>query len=148
QLFRMQKRWRPIFWAEEKGVIAYTVDPLIKRYQAETRIPIARKQFTPKQDKVSRAQSIRGYIAMHGLYVPTKASWYPPFAQELLSSPVAKNDDQVDALAMIGQLLDVMAPPSIAVVREKRIMRPQDFRDYAIAAGDQISDAAWSMKML
>jgi hypothetical protein len=31
-----------------------------------------------------------------------------------LSFPVAKNDDQVDALAMCGQLLDIMAPPIVA----------------------------------
>jgi hypothetical protein len=76
-----------------------------------------------------RAQSIRGYIAMNSLHVPMKAAWYPAFAQELLSFPVAKNHDQVDALASIGWVLDIMVPPKLAsnVVR-LRVRSPRDFK--------------------
>jgi hypothetical protein len=43
---------------------------------------------------------------MLGLYVPTHAHWYPALRAELLSFPAGKFDDQVDALGLIGQLLD------------------------------------------
>ena len=43
---------------------------------------------------------------MLGLYVPTRAPWYPALRAELLSFPAGKYDDQVDALGLIGQLLD------------------------------------------
>jgi hypothetical protein len=50
---------------------------------------------------------------LDGLYV--QAHWHPAFLSELLNFPVAKHDDQVDALGLIGQLLDRMnkgiAPP-------------------------------------
>jgi hypothetical protein len=36
--------------------------------------------------------------------------WVPEFIKELLSFPAARHDDQVDALSLIGQLLDVMVP--------------------------------------
>ena len=36
------------------------------------------------------------------------APWYPAFRAELLSFPAGKHDDQVDALGLIGQLLDKM----------------------------------------
>jgi hypothetical protein len=49
-------------------------------------------------------------MALEGLYVPTHASWYPAFRSELLSFPAGKYDDQVDALGLVGQLLDVMVP--------------------------------------
>src|ERR1700730_4290339 len=39
-------------------------------------------------------------------YVPTRAPWYPALRAELLSFPAGKYDDQVDALGLIGQLLD------------------------------------------
>src|SRR5689334_8541018 len=55
QLLHMQKLWQPIAWAEERGQIAYSVGPLIDRRVAETKTPIFRKQFTPKQDKATRA---------------------------------------------------------------------------------------------
>jgi phage terminase large subunit-like protein len=45
-------------------------------------------------------------MAMLGLYVPTHAPWYPALRAELLSFPLGKYDDQVDALGLIGQLLD------------------------------------------
>ena len=49
-------------------------------------------------------------MALEGLHVPTVASWYPEFRAELLSFPAGKHDDQVDALGLIGQLLDQMVP--------------------------------------
>ena len=57
-----------------------------------------------------RAQSIRGRMALEGLYVPTSAPWFAEFKRELLSFPAGKHDDQVDALGLIGQLLDQMVP--------------------------------------
>jgi hypothetical protein len=39
-----------------------------------------------------------------------QASWYPAFRSELLSFPAGKHDDQVDALGLVGQLLDQMVP--------------------------------------
>ena len=59
-------------------------------------------------DKARRAQSIRGRMALNGLYVPERAPWYAAFRAELLSFSAGKHDDQVDALGLIGQLLDKM----------------------------------------
>ena len=49
-------------------------------------------------------------MALEGLYVPTSAPWFAEFKRELLSFPAGKCDDQVDALGLIGQLLDQMVP--------------------------------------
>jgi hypothetical protein len=49
-------------------------------------------------------------MALEGLYVPTTAPWYAEFKSELLSFPAGKHDDQVDALGLVGQLLDQMVP--------------------------------------
>jgi hypothetical protein len=49
-------------------------------------------------------------MALEGLYVPTSVPWYPEVKSELLSFPAGKYDDQVDALGLIGQLLDQMVP--------------------------------------
>jgi phage terminase large subunit-like protein len=43
-----------------------------------------------------------------GLYVPVNAPWYPAFRSELLSFPAGKHDDCVDAIGLVGQLLDKM----------------------------------------
>jgi hypothetical protein len=41
-----------------------------------------------------------------GLYVRQGAPWFADLRAELLSFPAGKHDDQVDALGLVGQLLD------------------------------------------
>jgi predicted phage terminase large subunit-like protein len=119
RMLDMAKLWKPISWAEETGQIKASVGPFLDRRMAERKIPIFRKQFPTKGDKSVRAQSIRGKLAMDGLYVPTKASWYAAFQQELLTFPSSKHDDMVDALGLIGQLLTMMQPQPKAVPEKK-----------------------------
>jgi hypothetical protein len=47
-----------------------------------------------------------GGAVVNGLYAPTRALWYADFRAKLLSFPAGKHDDQVDALGLIGQVLD------------------------------------------
>jgi predicted phage terminase large subunit-like protein len=102
-------RWRPIGWAEETGQIKAAIGPFLERRMRERSAYVTRDQFpTRGGDKSVRAQSIRARMSLEGLYVPTAALWYPAFRSELLSFPAGKHDDQVDALGLIGQLLDLM----------------------------------------
>ena len=102
------KEWRPIAWAEETGQIRSGVGPYIDRRQRERGAYVYRELFPTRGDKAVRAQSIRGRMALEGLYVPIHASWYPDLRSELLSFPAGKHDDVVDALGLVGQLLDRM----------------------------------------
>ena len=90
----MVERWRPIGWAEETGQIKSGIGPFLVKRLRERRLYLARAQFSPKGDKAIRAQSIRGRMAMDGLYVPIFAPWYPDLRRELLSFPAGKHDDQ------------------------------------------------------
>jgi phage terminase large subunit-like protein len=47
-------------------------------------------------------------MALDKLYVARSAKWWPALRSELLTFPAGKYDDQVDALGLCGQLLDVM----------------------------------------
>ena len=102
--------WKPVGWAEEKGQISAGIGPALDKRQRELKAYVYRQQFPTRGDKAVRAQSIRGRMALQGLYVPDKASWYSAFRSELLSFPAGKYDDQVDALGLVGQLLDKMVP--------------------------------------
>ena len=101
-------RWKPIGWAEEHGQIKAGIGPFLDRRQRERHAYVARQAFPTRGDKGVRAQSIRGRMALEGLHVPSKAPWYPALRSELLSFPAGKHDDQVDALGLVGQLLDRM----------------------------------------
>jgi predicted phage terminase large subunit-like protein len=100
------EKWKPLFWAEERGQIISGIGPYLQRRAIERKAYTHREQFVSRGDKATRAQSFRGRMAMLGLYVPTRALWYPDLRSELLSFPAGKYDDQVDALGLIGQLLD------------------------------------------
>lgn len=111
-------KWAPIGWAEETGQIKSGVGPFLVRRQLETGAYVGREAFPTRGDKAVRAQSIRGRIAMNGLYVPKDAPWLADLISEMMSFPVGVHDDQVDALGLIGQILDKMTsrkPPSSEV---------------------------------
>lgn len=120
------KEWKPIGWAEEQGQIKAGVGPFLDRRQRERSAFVAREAFPTRGDKAVRAQSIRGRMALEGLYVPVSAPWWPGLRSELLSFPAGKHDDQVDALGLIGQLLDLM----VAGDKPKKKEKPADQSGY------------------
>jgi predicted phage terminase large subunit-like protein len=100
--------WKPQGWAEEVGQIRSGVGPWLTRRQRERQAHVARESFLTRGDKSIRAQSIRGRAALDGIYLPTGAPWVGTFLNEVLSFPASKHDDCVDALGLVGQLLDRM----------------------------------------
>jgi len=64
--------------------------------------------FPTRGDKAVRARSIQGRMSLSGLYVLANAPWLADFRSELLHFPAGVHDDQVDAIGLIGQLLDKM----------------------------------------
>jgi predicted phage terminase large subunit-like protein len=131
---------KPLGWAEETGQIKSGVGPWIEKRQRERKAFCYREQFPTRGDKAIRAQSMRGRMALDGLYVPTNAHWYPSFRSELLSFPAGKHDDQVDAIGLIGQLLDRMS----AGVKPKKVEEPIKFSGYkSVKAVANDSFKAW-----
>lgn len=107
-LCALVRRWKPIGWAEETGQIKSGVGPFLVKRMMETGSFVYREQFPTRGDKAVRAQSIRGRMAMQGLHVPADAPWLSDFISELMSFPVGVHDDQVDAIGLVGQLMDRM----------------------------------------
>ncbi len=80
-------QWAPMEWAEEQGQIKAGVGPFLDRRQRERNAYCYRRAFPTRGDKAVRAQSIRGRMALQGLYVPIDAPWSPAVRSELLSFP-------------------------------------------------------------
>ena len=104
----LAREWKPVGWAEEQGQIRSGVGPWLTKRMRERQAYVYREQFPTRGDKAVRAQSIRGRMSMQGLYVQQGAPFLEPLLSELLSFPAGKHDDQVDALGLVGQLLDKM----------------------------------------
>ena len=103
------RKYKPREWAEEQGQIKAGLGPFIDKMQRERGAYVYRREFPVRADKAVRAQSIRGRMAIDKLFVPQGAGWLPDVRSELLSFPAGKHDDIVDALGLIGQLLDTIS---------------------------------------
>jgi predicted phage terminase large subunit-like protein len=110
----LMERWRPIMWAEENAQIEKGVGPFLNKRQAERRLfSTYRKQFSSASNKATKAQSIRGRMAMGKVYFPRRALWSTDLVSELLRFPAGKNDDQVDMLSLFGRMLDSLMPGQV-----------------------------------
>lgn len=102
-------KWKPVGWAEETGQIKSGVGPFLVRQMIEKQAYVARESFATRGDKAIRAQSIRGRMALSGLFMLKDAPFMTDLISEMMSFPVGVHDDQVDALGLVGQLIDRMS---------------------------------------
>lgn len=131
------EKYKPVGWAEEKGQIASSMGPAITKRLRERKLYVVRAAFPSRADKRVRAQSIRARMAMNGLYVPMAADWYSAFKTELMMFDNGKNDDQVDALSLIGQVLDKMIAGSpLPIEKEKPKVFSTDPRECTVTLTD------------
>lgn len=117
---------KPMMWAEEQGQIIKSVGPLIDKRMRERKTYCRREAFTSATDKPTRSRAMQGRVAMGKVYLPQNkltAPWVDDFLNELLAFDAGKHDDQVDALGLIGRMLDEMAA---ATVPKDASKRPKD----------------------
>lgn len=132
-------QWKPMSWAEEQGQIKSGVGPFLERRQRERQAFVYRQPFPTRGDKAVRAQSMRGRMALDGLYVPINAPWYANFRSELLSFPAGKHDDCIDAIGLVGQLLDSMMSGDAPKKPEPK----SDQSGYSAVDEDDGADSDW-----
>jgi predicted phage terminase large subunit-like protein len=112
---------QPHMWAAEKGVIEKSLAPYIAKAQEERGTYQALKGYASSADKPTRARSIQARMANGKVYFPRSAPWLAGLESELLQFPAGVTDDQVDALGLIGRMLDGMAKGHVP----KELMAPR-----------------------
>ena len=114
------QKYRPLYWAEESGQIKSGIGPFLEKRMMQRHLYVNREQFASRNDKSVRARSIQGRMALDGLFYSKHASWAADFMAEILSFPAAKYDDQVDALSLVGQLIDKMVTGKVPPIPRYR----------------------------
>jgi predicted phage terminase large subunit-like protein len=125
-MLKIMNERRPTYWWAERGHITKSIGPFLRKRMLEEKVYCAICEVIPLADKLTRAQSIQGRMAMGKVFFPEKAPWWPEARDQLLKFPAAAHDDFVDALAYIG--LGLAQQASAGQVRQlARASKPGTF---------------------
>ena len=133
----MIAKWKPLKWGQEQGQIIKSLGPFIDKRMRERRVYCHQEPMTSVADKPTRSRSFQARAAMGKVYLPHNAPWVSDLMAEMLTFPAGKHDDQVDALGLVGRMLDTMIGGKAARPPEKR---PSEW-DRAFAARRQMQNA-------
>ena len=106
-MLALQKLYNPFAFGVEEGQISKAIGPFLNEAMIRSNIFINLYPLKPnKQDKVTRARSIQARMRAGGVKFDRTSDWYQPFEDELMRFPRDKHDDQVDAFAYLGLMVD------------------------------------------
>jgi predicted phage terminase large subunit-like protein len=107
-IFALEKFYKPEVFAVEKGQIEKAIGPFLNEEMPKRNIWPQILPLSPSVDKWNRARSIQGRMRARAVRFDKDADWYQTFEDELTRFPRDKHDDQVDAFAYLGLILDRM----------------------------------------
>lgn len=117
-MLNLMKRWKPLIWWAEKGHISKAIGPFLRKRMGEEKVYCRIEEVTPVANKVQRAQSILGRMAMNKVLFPKQSVWSQKATDELLKFPNGRNDDFVDTLAWIGMGLSRLTTPGGGIIKQ------------------------------
>lgn len=119
-VFALEQTYKPDIFALEEGQISKAIGPFLYEEMPKRGIFPNLIGIKPSTDKMQRARSIQARMRAKGIRFEKDSDWYANFEDELVRFPRDKHDDQVDAFAYIGLILDKMveAPTKIEIEEE------------------------------
>lgn len=130
------KRYKPLAWFGEGGVIQKAIEPMLRRRMRERGV-FCRLEWLPSvADKPTRARSFQAMLASGRVYFEREAD-----LSEFLVFPAGKHDDEVDTASLIGRAIDQAHP---AIVAGKLDARAKDRWDKRFAREDEEA-ASWKI---
>ena len=103
----LQRLYDPVAFGVEDMQVSKSIGPFLREEMIKTNTFISLLLLKHGgKDKTTRARSVQARTRAHGLKFDKEGDWYPIFENECLSFPRGKHDDQVDAFAYLGLMLD------------------------------------------
>ena len=107
-ILALEKTYQPIAISIEKGQIEKAIGPFLRQQMLLKGIFPNLIPVTPSADKLTRARSIQARMRAGAVKFDKAAEWYFDLEDEASIFPRGKHDDQIDALAYVGLILDRM----------------------------------------
>lgn len=128
------KKYKPLAWFGEGGVIQKAIEPMLKRRMRERNVHCRLEWLSSVHDKPTRARSFQAMAASGRVRFEKGAD-----LSEFLVFPAGKHDDEVDTASLIGRAIDQAHP---AIVKDSSNTKPKDRWDKAFRRGNE-DDGAW-----
>lgn len=105
----LQRAYEPECFGVEDMQVSKSIGPFLREemIKQNTFLNLVLLKHGGK-DKVTRARSIQARMRAHGVKFTKEEDWFFNFEQECLTFPRGKHDDQVDAFAYLGLMLDMI----------------------------------------
>lgn len=114
-LIQTYHQWKPKTIGIEAGQIEKAIGPFLdKRIREERLYSMYVEPLPPgRRDKEMRARPLQGLMGQKKFFIPRNEAWTEGLVRELLRFPTGVHDDQVDALAWIGQMIQSITPAQL-----------------------------------
>lgn len=108
-LIQLQRIYNPVAVGIEEMQVSQSIGPFLNEEMFKQNVFLSLYPMKHMgKDKVTRARTIQARMRAKGVKFDKEADWYPKFEDECLTFPRGKTDDQVDAFAYVGKMLDVL----------------------------------------
>ena len=107
-ILALQRTYKPELFGIEAGTIQKSIGPYLNEAMMKNDVFVNLVLLKPSGDKLTRARSMQARMRAGAVRFDKNSDWYQTFEDELMRFPRDRHDDQVDAWAYIGLLLDQM----------------------------------------
>lgn len=121
---RLVKKWKPIRWWNEGGLIDKALGPGLRKQMRDDRAFTILESLPSIQDKGLKLQAFHVLAANHLVYGPMNSPWWERVIDQLVKFPGGRWDDKADVCGLIGRGLDKIFNPQPVVEVARPIVRP------------------------
>ena len=108
-ILALHRTYEPLAFGIEEMQVSKAIGPFLREeMMRQNTYPTLVPMKHMNKDKLMRGRSIQARMRAKAVKFDGEADWFPTFQDELLKFPRAKNDDQADAFAYLGLLVDKM----------------------------------------
>lgn len=108
-ILALENLYHPEAFGIEEMQVSKSIGPFLREEMIRQNIwPNIVQMSHMNKDKMMRGRSIQGRVRARTVKFDKEADWYPALEDELTKFPRVRNDDQFDAFAYLGLLLDRM----------------------------------------